>query len=289
MKPDHGHSPVSVFEWDRPLYPSCRPDLEAGLLDARLNPHPTSRLGSALRRALGFSWKDILHGQDLELHYTRLRHLATPRPIRGNRFTYFATSSPGPSSQTQPETHYEAQSNASLRSSPPPPSTPHGASRTCTSLLRDHRLGAPLSYRDSSPLPSTPSRDISTTPRCASVEKNIRTPHQNSAKGRGHTMVVTPACDHNAAAIWAGSCTMDSTYKSTFTPSSATEITEDKHEADLEYTAKACLDAVRDVIESLCPSRQLRVNVETPDTLYIVVEWYRCSCNRDHIRRTLTC
>ena len=94
-------------------------------------------------------------------------------------------------------------------------------------------------------------------------------------------MMVTPACDHNAEAIWAESCTTDSTFKSPFIPSSATETTEDKHEADVEYTAKACLDAVRGVIESLCPSRQLRVDVETPDTLYIVVEGYRCSCNPD--------
>ena len=177
--------------------------------------------------------------------------------------------------------HYEGPSNATLRSSPPPSSTPQGASRTCTSILRTHRLSAPLSCRNSSPLPSTPSRDISTTPRCGSVEKNIRTPHQNLAKVRGHTMVVTPECDHDAAAMWAGSCTTDSTYKSPFTPSSATETTEDKYEADVEYTAKACLDVLRGVIESLCASRKLKVDVETPDTLYVVVEGYRCSCNPD--------
>ena len=40
-----------VFEWDWPLYSSCSPHSEPGLLDARLNAHPTSRLGSALRRS----------------------------------------------------------------------------------------------------------------------------------------------------------------------------------------------------------------------------------------------
>ena len=35
------------------------------------------------------------------------------------------------------------------------------------------------------------------------------------------------------------------------------------------------------MLPSLCPSFELKVDVETPDTLYLVVEGYRCSSNPD--------